>query len=111
AHSAPTINGVSAARIVDRGPMRGLVLPRVPALPIEAMPDEQTLLLRTDAYRERFGVRLERRLTLLAQGKTLVGQDRLLAEGRRVAGVCSVRFRLGPGTTISPGPQDDLLRL
>ncbi|HEV7278008.1 MAG TPA: heparinase II/III family protein [Devosiaceae bacterium] len=94
AHSAPTINAMSAAAIPRQGPFAGRVI-RIGA-PAEVTADEAdlSLLLRTHGYESRFGVTLERRLTLLAEGKTLVGQDRLVPVSSRVSGACAIRFHL-----------------
>ncbi len=78
AHSAPTINALSAAAIPTRGPLRNRVVPigRDPEMGAEE--SEQSLAMRCYGYAERFGVVLERRLTLIAEGTSLVGQERML---------------------------------
>lgn len=109
AHSAPTINAQSAASIPVRGPLSGRVV-QVGRRP-EMIADEadESIAMRCFAYEDRFGLVLERRLTLLAEGKSLVGQDRILRARGKVGGVCTIRFHLGQGTDIKVG--DDLLRL
>lgn len=109
AHSAPTINAMSAATIASRGPLAGRVVGIGAASEITANEVDLSLLLRTHGYEDRFGVTLERRLTLLAEGKTLVGQDRLVPVSGRVSGACAIRFHLAPHAEIEERP--DLLRL
>ena len=112
AHSGITINGVSAATLSARGPFAGRVLQRGPASELEASDDDQTLQIRTHSYQRRYGVMLERRLTLMAEGKTLVGQDRLVATAsRRLGGAAIARFHLALGTTLEQGEEDDVMRL
>lgn len=112
AHSGITINGVSAARVETRGPFAGRVLGRgrPGSLAVEA--DGESLTIATHGYEARYGVTLERRLTLMAEGKSLVGQDRVIATRprRREARVIA-RFHLALGTTLEPADQDDLLRV
>src|SRR5690606_9608584 len=67
------------------------------------------LILRTHGYEDRFGVTIERRLTLLAEGKTLVGQDKLIRKRNNASGACAVRFHLGHQTEVEDG--GDMLRL
>ena len=55
------------------------------------------VVMRCHGYEDRFGVALERRLTLLAEGKSLVGQDRLLKARSRAIG--RVRDPLPPWAT------------
>jgi uncharacterized heparinase superfamily protein len=109
AHSTPTINARSAAVIPDRGPLAGRLVAGGPVGEIEADAAEHALVLRTHGYERRFGVTLERRLTLLSEGKTLVGQDRLIHGPRAVSGACAIRFHLAPQTEVHDG--GDLLRL
>lgn len=112
AHSAPTINAVSAAAIPPSGPLAGRLVPRgAGRAEIAVDAGEDSVLMRTDAYERRFGVTLERRLTLLSEGKSLVGQDRMLGVGGPVSGVCSVRFHLASGTRLFQGEDEDLLRV
>jgi uncharacterized heparinase superfamily protein len=109
AHSAPTINAVSAAQIVLSGPLAGRVVGIGREAEIAADGTDQSLLLKTHGYDDRFGVTIERRLTLLAEGKTLVGQDRLVHRRNNVSGHCAVRFHLAHQTEVVDG--GDLLRL
>lgn len=112
AHSGPTINAVSAAVVPSGGPLAGRLRPRGSGkghVSLEAA--DEAMLLATDAYERRFGVRLERRLTLLSEGRSLVGQDRMVASGGPVSGTCSVRFHLASGTRLFRGEEEDLLRV
>jgi uncharacterized heparinase superfamily protein len=74
--------------------------------------DGDGLVLVTHGFERRFGVTIERRLTLLSEGQTLVGQDRLSHTGRkRQAPPATVRFHLALGTTVSRSADEDMLRL
>jgi uncharacterized heparinase superfamily protein len=112
AHSGITVNGVSAARVKTRGPLAGRVLPRGPAGSVEPGEDEQSLVITTHGYERRYGVTIERRLMLMTEGKSLVGQDHLIIgrPGRKGAQAIA-RFHLAVGTTLEPGGQPDVLRL
>ncbi len=109
AHSAPTINAQSAASIPVRGPLAGRVVQVGRRPEIVADEADESIAMRCFAYEDRFGLILERHLTLLADGKSLVGQDRILPSKGKVSGVCTIRFHLGQGTDVKVG--DDLLRL
>jgi uncharacterized heparinase superfamily protein len=109
AHSAPTVNALSAAAVVGGGPLAGRLVPIGRDPEIVAEEADQSLLLKCHSYEDRFGVTIERRLTLLAEGKTLVGQDRLVHKRHHVSGACAVRFHLGHQTEVTDG--GDLLRL
>lgn len=112
AHSGPTINGVSSARIGTYGPARGLLRPIGAPGTLTANPDDQTLVMTSQGYVGRFHIELERRLTLLAEGKSLVGQDRMLANGwRRPRGTLALRFHLGVSTDVLAGSNEDMVRL
>jgi uncharacterized heparinase superfamily protein len=110
AHSSPTINAISAAAIGTTGALAGRLLQIGKDAEIEASEAEQALMLRTHGYEDRFGVVLERHLTLLAEGKTLVGQDKVIhSRGSRVSGACAIRFHLAHQTEVLG--TSDLLRL
>lgn len=109
AHAAPTINALSAARIPSGGPFAGRLLPIGAPAEIEVDGADQSLTLVTHGYEDRFGVTIQRGLTLLAEGKTLVGQDRFIRRGGRVSGACAIRFHLAHQTDVLQG--EDLLRL
>ena len=70
---------------------------------------DHTLVMRTHGYAERFGVVLERRLTLLAEGLSLVGQDRVLKARSKVSGAVAIRFHLAHQTQVSQA--GDMLKL
>lgn len=109
AHSGPTINAVSAATIASRGPFAGRVIQTGRDAEIVADEADQSIAMRCHGYEDRFGVVIERRLTLLAEGKSLVGQDRLLRARSRMSGMIAIRFHLGHQTEIRRGV--DLLKL
>jgi uncharacterized heparinase superfamily protein len=112
AHSAPTINAISAAVIAERGPFAGRVRPRGTAPEIDVDIEEASLHLVTHGYQAKFGVMLSRRVTLLSEGKTLVGQDRMSQHGKAaLSGVCTVRFHLAPGATVERGEDESVLRV
>ncbi|MDB5562715.1 MAG: Heparinase II/III-like, partial [Hyphomicrobiales bacterium] len=113
AHSGPTINAMSAAVIPFKGPMAGRLLARGSAVPdLKVQLSDQSLMMETDGYEKQFGVMLERRMTLMAEGKTLVGQDRMVAVGGSpLSGMCTVRFHLASGTKLYGAEGENLLRL
>ncbi|MBN9311402.1 heparinase II/III-family protein, partial [Devosia sp.] len=109
AHSAPTINALSAAAIPTSGPLAGRLVQLGRPSEIEARSADDTVVISAHGYAERFGVTLERHLTLLAEGKTLVGQDRFIRQRGRVSGAASIRFHLAHQTEVQV--TDDLVRL
>ncbi|MDB5541998.1 MAG: Heparinase II/III-like [Devosia sp.] len=109
AHSAPTINALSAAAIAPSGPLAGRLIQLGPPGEIEARSADDTLIIASHGYAERFGVTIERHLTLLAEGKTLVGQDRFVRHRPRVSGAVAIRFHLAHQTEVQL--TDDLVRL
>lgn len=112
AHSAPTINAQSAAPIRDKGMLAGLPVHSGPAPAIGLNAGDQVLTLSNDGYAGRFGVRLERRLTLISGGTTLVGQDHMLALGKTpISGVICIRFHLAPGIMVRRDGGEGLVRL
>ena len=70
---------------------------------------DHSLIMRTHGYADRFGVVLERRLTLLAEGNSLVGQERMLKARGRMSGACAIRFHLAHQTQVSQA--GDMLKL
>jgi len=69
-----------------------------------------------DGYVRRFGLVHERRLTLSPDGRSLEGEDRLIASGRKRRGGAvpfAVRFHLAPEVEVTPTAdgQGALLRL
>jgi len=111
AHSAPTINALSAAAIPLRGPLKHRVVRvgRDPDMGTEEA--DHSLVMRTHGYAERFGVVLERRLTLLAEGNSLMGQDRMLKARGRMSGACAIRFHLAHQTQVEAARDMVKLRL
>ncbi len=109
AHSAPTINAISAASIPATGPLAGRLVQVGRPNEIEARSGDDTLVISAHGYAERFGVTLERHLTLLAEGKTLVGQDRFVRQRSRVSGAAAIRFHLAHQTEVQVS--QDLVRL
>jgi uncharacterized heparinase superfamily protein len=111
AHSCPTINALSAAAIPTHGPLRNRLV-RI-GKPPEMVSEEadHSLVMRTHGYAERFGVVLERRLTLLADGHSLVGQDRILPVRPKVSGAVAIRFHLAHQTQVNEAGEMLKLRL
>ena len=96
AHSAPTVDAD------DAPPQRN------PSITLDAA--DNLLTLGTTGYARRYGVELERRITLLSQGTTLVGQDRMIARGKP-SGLLAIRFHLAPGTMVRRNRGEGILRL
>ena len=96
AHSAPTIDAEDAAGSGN------------PALTLDSA--DHSLTLATESYARRFGVTLERHMTLLSGGTTLVGQDRMLARGTP-SGLLSIRFHLAPGVMVRRNRGEGIVRL
>lgn len=101
AHSAPTIADESSANIAERGVFAGRLMAGAATPSVEVKAADHQMVLATDGYVPRFGLTVERRITLLAGGATLVGQDRLVANGERgLSGSLALRFHLAPGTMV-----------
>lgn len=96
AHSAPTIDAEDAASLP----------PTIMAL----TPADQLLTLTSPGYAKRFGIDLERRITLLSGGTTLVGQDRMIGHGK-TSGLLAVRFHLAPGVQLQRHHAEGMVRL
>ncbi len=112
AHSAPTINGFSAANLPEHGPFAGRLrqVGRTNELAVD--PSENSLFMRCRGFERRFGTTLERRITLLSGGRTVVGQDRMVASGRSgPSGTIACRFHLGPGVTARQREDEQILVL
>ena len=109
AHSGPTINALSAATIPTSGPLKNRVVGVGRAAEVAAEEADHSMVMRTHGYSDRFGVVLERRLTLLADGHSLVGQDRMLKARSRMSGACAIRFHLADKTQVQQG--SDVLKL
>jgi len=73
-------------------------------------PADQLLSITTAGYAKRFGIDLERRITLLSGGTTLVGQDRMIAHGKP-SGLLAVRFHLAPGVQMERNRDEGVVRL
>ncbi len=109
AHSAPTINDLSSARIGGRS-----VLYSLGSLPVIEVGDtEPVITARTGGFRSRFGVDIERRVSLMSNGRTLVGQDRLSAPGpaRKFTANLIQRFHLAPGAEVNRSPDEEIIRI
>lgn len=105
AHSSPTIEDEDAFV-----PPRGFRA-KPPAVPdMELVPAEHTLGVTSIGYATRFGAEIERRLTLLGDGTTLVGQDRVISEGTP-SGHLSIRFHLAPGISVHAPVGEGMRRL
>ena len=109
AHSAPSINALSPATIPTSGPFADRLIPVGKPPQIEAHPEDDSIVMANHGYADRFGVSLERHLTLLAEGNTLVGQDRFIPQRSRVSGACAIRFHLAHQTEVQE--TEDLVRL
>jgi uncharacterized heparinase superfamily protein len=109
AHSGPTVNALSAANIPTSGPLKNRVVPigRPPEIATEEA--DHSLVMRCHGYADRFGVVLERRLTLLGEGNSLVGQERMYKTKGRMSGACAIRFHLADKTQV--GRAGDMLKL
>lgn len=111
AHSAPTIDAEDAQPIATSGARSGRLL-QTGALPAMSLHGADHLLtLTSSGYAKRFGVTLERRLTLLAGGTTLVGQDRMIASGNSAKGLLAVRFHLAPRVVVRRNRGEGMVRL
>lgn len=99
AHSSPTID--------EEGPAAG----RHHGQPVVELDTAQHMVRMTsDGFAGRFGGEIERRLTLLSDGTTLVGQDRFVAKGKP-KGLMALRFHLGPGVRVRRSGGDSIARL
>lgn len=105
AHSAPTIDAEDA---LPRP--KGLFGAAVPHPAMELDPTQHMLALRSAGYASRFGCEIERRLTLLSNGTTLVGQDRIVPQGTP-QGLLAIRFHLAPGVTVRRSTGEGIVRL
>jgi uncharacterized heparinase superfamily protein len=96
AHSGPTI---------DEQDLPGAGQPQV-----ELNTHDHLLSINSSGYAKAFGVDIERRITLLSGGTTLVGQDRLIARGTP-KGLLAARFHLAPGVIVRRNSNEDMVRL
>lgn len=112
AHSGPTIDGLSSARLIMRGPLAGSLVSFSGPPEIKVDAGETILEIATSAYVEKFGVRLKRTMTLLSDGDTLVGQDSMLPAGRGVRrGKAVLRFHLAPGAEAEREREEDIIQI
>jgi uncharacterized heparinase superfamily protein len=114
AHSAPTVDRHSPAHVITRGPDAGTLVAEGAAPELDVDADEQVLKLTSHAYEGPAGVTLERWLTLLMGGDTLVGQDRVTAAtaGTGITGrEITIRFHLGPGIDAEREQGENIIRL
>jgi len=113
AHSAPTIDAEDADPVWASGAMVGRLTQTGAPPTMELDAADHLLSLDTSSYARRFGIDLERKLTLLSGGTTLVGQDRMLAAdaGKLSEGVLSVRFHLAPGIAVRRNRDEAIIRL
>jgi len=105
AHSSPTIDDEDPHIAVRGRQARHAAVPDM-----ELVPAEHMLVIPSIGYADRFGAEIERRLTLLADGTTLVGQDRVIAQGNP-QGHLSIRFHLAPGITVQAPVGEGMRRL
>lgn len=96
AHSAPTIEAEDAATVT-------------PAITLQT--ENHLLSMSTTGYAKRYGVNLERRITLFSGGTTLVGQDRMHAATGTPSGRLSIRFHLAPGVMVRRVHNESIVRL
>lgn len=113
AHSAPTIDDLSSAEIGGQGLLRDRIWPRGSAPELVLIAEENALEMRSPAYRQRYGLDIVRRLTLMGGGHTLVGQDRFVASARQQTrqGEFSIRFHLAPGVALQRMPGEEIIRM
>ncbi len=115
AHSAPALNFLSAAKVIRRGVLKGrLTGDGKPSVSVE--PDDLAIHLKSDAFRKRTGYSVERSITLIAAGDTLVGQDHFTQHGkkkrrRRKPDVATLRFHLGPGAKVVREEEEDIFMI
>jgi len=96
--------------IAHSGPAIDATDPNPSAPVIELDADDHLLSLTTSGYAARFGVDIERRVTLLSGGTTLVGQDRMIGKGT-ASGLLAVRFHLAPGVLVRRNRGEGIARL
>lgn len=105
AHSSPTINDEDSYL-----PRKRRRAPPAPVPDLELLPTEHMLILPSIGYADRFGAEIERRLTLLGDGTTLVGQDRVIPTGTP-SGHLAIRFHLAPGISVQAPVGEGMRRL
>ena len=111
AHSAPTVDAEDAQPLAAGGAMAGRLNQVGPAPTMTLDTADHLLTITNSGYARRFGVDLERRLTLLSGGTTLVGQDRMIANGAPKQGLLAIRFHLAPGVMVRRNRGEGIVRL
>lgn len=101
AHSTPTIDSEGPREQTGRGN-------HTHAMALDA--GQHMLTMTSQGYAGRFGAEIERRLTLLSGGTTLVGQDRIISKGEP-HGQLAIRFHLAPGVRIRRTTGESIARL
>ncbi len=109
AHSGPTIEDNSTARFSKSG----VLFSFGEQAHIEVGGEEPEILARTGSFGNSFGVDVERRVTLLTGGDTLVGQDVLRSSDARKnhGGTFMQRFHLAPGATAAFSPEGEMISI
>ncbi len=109
AHSGPTIDDQSSARFGGQG----VIFPYGDKLKIEVGETEPEIIARTGAFRSRFGIEIERRVSLMSSGTTLVGQDRMIAPGglRKFSGNLMQRFHLAAGAVAERIGEEEIIHI
>lgn len=107
AHSGPSINGEGASRVEPGGGLHSFGDKPF----IEVSKSEATIAASTSGFQSRFGVRLERRVNLISDGQSLVGQDRLVGKAKRGDNIMSLSFHLGPGIEAEKVPDTDMIMI
>ncbi|UJQ93642.1 heparinase II/III family protein [Mariluticola halotolerans] len=112
AHSGPTIDGLSSARLVTRGPWTGRMHSFCASPQVSVDTEEVSMGMMTSAYAEKFGVILQRNLTLISDGNTLVGQDVLTPARPSVTpSKLILRFHLAPGAEAERQIDEDIIQI
>ena len=112
AHSCPTVGGFPAVRVAKKGVFAGRLIGQVKPPEIVADVDDIALQITNFDYLEQLSISAERRLTLMSNGNTLVGQDKFtFSQAHSDAVPITIRFHLGPGIEIAREDKEDILRL
>jgi uncharacterized heparinase superfamily protein len=116
AHSAITLDDTSMAWALPAGHVRALIGPRLFGGPTKVVTSRVetargwSVDASHDGYLQDFGVMHERKLTLAANGLSLIGQDRLVprAQARRAIPF-ALRFHIHPDVRVSPSQGTGIL--
>lgn len=113
AHSAPTIDGRSAAWVLARGRHAGCLYGPKAAGAIDVDAAESAVEMDTPAFADAFGVILRRSMTLIAHGDTLVGQDLMIPAGghQEPHGRLTLRFHLAPGAAAERQADEAIIQI